>query len=60
MNNGYVEVRCKRLDCRGNIRGECTVLTDNNFGDRECPFFKTRKEFDEQEKHFEEKKREEE
>lgn len=54
------EVRCKRLDCRGNIRGECTVLTDNNFGDRECPFFKTRKEFEEQEKYFEEKKREEE
>lgn len=60
MNKGPVEVRCNRSNCRGNIRGTCTALADNNFGARECPFFKTRQQFDEQEKHFEEKKKEEE
>lgn len=33
---------CDREDCRANKRCECVALTDNNFGDRDCPFYKRR------------------
>ena len=51
-------VLCKRTDCRGNIRGRCTVLREE-FKDKECPFYKTRKDFDKQEAYFINKKMEE-
>ena len=37
---------CARLECKANKRGDCVCLTDNDFGKRECPFFKE-KEHDE-------------
>ena len=32
---------CGRKDCFGNEEGYCLVLTENNFGNRSCPFYKT-------------------
>lgn len=32
---------CDRTDCAACMNRHCTILVDNNFGDRECPFFKT-------------------
>lgn len=35
---------CNRTECKANRtdgeRNYCNALTDNDFGDRECPFFK--------------------
>ena len=31
---------CNREDCFGYKNGKCVVLIDNNFGNRECPFYK--------------------
>ena len=30
-------------DCFANSNGKCTCLEDNDFGDRDCPFYKTKK-----------------
>ncbi len=32
---------CDRSDCFGCEEGHCIVLINNNFGERNCPFFKT-------------------
>ena len=32
--------RCNRMDCKANEGGACKALTDNNFGERACPFYK--------------------
>lgn len=34
---------CERGDCFANREGRCEILTDNDFGKRECPFYKPRK-----------------
>ena len=33
--------RCDRCDCACNRHGACFSLSDNIFGDKNCPFFKT-------------------
>lgn len=33
--------KCYRGDCFGCEGEHCIILTKNNFGNRECPFFKT-------------------
>lgn len=35
---------CNREDCFACEGGQCVVLTNTNFGDRECPFFKTKEQ----------------
>ena len=32
---------CNRKDCFACENGKCIALIKNNFGKRECPFFKT-------------------
>ena len=36
--------RCLRTECFANYGDRCSCLTDNDFGRRECPFFKTREQ----------------
>lgn len=31
---------CKRKDCLACEDGKCIALNNNNFGSRECPFYK--------------------
>ena len=33
---------CDIARCFANENGKCELLTDNDFGERECPFFKTK------------------
>ena len=35
---------CKVVECFGYDDGYCMTLTGNDFGDKECPFFKTREQ----------------
>ena len=51
MGKYYVpkDISCKRKDCFANVKGTCNILTDTNFGKRECPFFKPKKEDKQQE-----------
>lgn len=37
---------CRKRKCFGYSEGKCTILSDNNFGKRECPFFKTQSQID--------------
>ena len=32
-------------DCRSNYVGYCLALVDTDFGDRQCPFYKTSKQY---------------
>lgn len=44
---GYgVRPTCERLDCIKNSEGCCTILIENDFGERSCPFYKQRKRKD--------------
>lgn len=38
-------VACSRKDCFANREGCCSVLSNNDFGKRPCPFYKTKEEF---------------
>ena len=40
---------CAKSTCFGCSGGKCTILSDNNFGMRTCPFFKTQRQQQEQE-----------
>lgn len=40
---------CGKSTCFGFFRGRCAVLCDNNFGERICPFFKTKEQKRQQE-----------
>lgn len=33
-------VKCTHADCFANKGGRCVSLKDNDFGDRDCPFYK--------------------
>ena len=33
---------CSRTSCNRNDRRRCEILTDNDFGGRECPFYRRR------------------
>lgn len=37
---------CDKHECFACIDGKCIALTDNNFGERDCPFYKTRARLD--------------
>ena len=38
--------KCIRKKCFANFGCECIVLSDNDFGDRPCPFYKTKEQLD--------------
>ena len=45
MKNKVSDVfpRCKdHKECFANKDGRCICLKDNNFGDKDCPFYKTK------------------
>lgn len=44
MNDGKKFPVCAVEKCAAWEGGYCTALTDNNFGVRKCPFFKTREQ----------------
>lgn len=33
--------KCEKTGCFANKKKECTILENNDFGKRECPFFKS-------------------
>lgn len=33
-------------DCFANKKGQCVCLSENDFGERDCPFYKPRSEVD--------------
>ena len=35
----------KHTDCANCVFGYCTLLEDVDFGDRDCPFYKTKSQF---------------
>lgn len=48
---------CEKSSCFGFFRGRCAVLCDNNFGERVCPFYKTKEKKRQQEMKGRERKR---
>lgn len=35
--------RCKKhIDCKANYSGKCIALNNTDFGERDCPFYKSR------------------
>ena len=45
MSNDLDKLACDRKKCFSNQDGVCFVLSDTNFGKRECPFYKTRETY---------------
>lgn len=35
--------KCKKVNCEHNVNGRCKCLRDTNFKNKECPFFKEKK-----------------
>lgn len=35
---------CTAAECAACVEGHCNALTNNNFGERKCPFFKTKEQ----------------
>ncbi len=46
---------CAKSACFGCSGGKCAILSDNNFGMRTCPFFKTREQRQQQEQESKER-----
>jgi hypothetical protein len=44
MNNNKICPPCGAVECAGCENGKCIFLTDNNFGEKGCPFFKTKEQ----------------
>ena len=44
---------CVAGECFACEEGQCTVLVDNNFGTRKCPFFKTKEQVANEEEAYE-------
>lgn len=40
-----IDPPCSRTDCFACENKSCRILSDNNFGERKCPFFKTHEKF---------------
>lgn len=38
----------KHTDCFANHGGRCVCLIDNDFGSKDCPFYKGRKRYEEE------------
>ena len=50
---------CNRNECFGYTDGKCKPLCDTNFGNRKCPFFKTKKRIEEEEQRVQSRKEQE-
>ena len=37
-------IKCNKSTCKFYINGKCNILSDTNFGNKECPFYKEKKE----------------
>ena len=59
MSNKYMDERprCLRSGCFANYGDHCSALADNDFGNRNCPFFKTKQQLDEERAAINKKKR---
>ena len=46
MNKKVKDPRCEQCKtaCKSYSEGYCTILTDTNFGKRECPFYRQKSE----------------
>lgn len=44
MGNNKHCPACTKDECAANEDLHCIALTDNNFGGKECPFFKTKEQ----------------
>lgn len=44
MSEYYKCPTCNVVECFACEDGYCLILTNNKFGERECPFFKTREQ----------------
>ena len=44
MSNGKRCPACYEAECAANKDLHCIALTDNNFGGKKCPFFKTKEQ----------------
>ena len=42
MKNQKICPTCDMARCFAYDKGKCELLTDNDFGERECPFYKTK------------------
>lgn len=40
-----IDPPCDRVECFACEYRSCRILNDNDFGKRDCPFFKTREQF---------------
>lgn len=49
INERYQCPSCSRYNCFAYDNGKCVILRDNDFGRRECPFFKTQRQLDREE-----------
>ena len=46
---------CQVVECFACHESRCTVLIDNNFGGRRCPFFKTKEQVEGEDRHYNER-----
>lgn len=44
MSNSKRCPTCLETECAANEELHCVALTDNNFGGKKCPFFKTKEQ----------------
>ena len=44
MTSTKYNPNCNKWDCAAFEKGKCVCLTDNNFGRRERPFYKTKEQ----------------
>lgn len=43
---------CAKEDCAACSGGQCVALTDNDFGGKKCPFYKTREQNEKEQARF--------
>lgn len=55
MSNSVHYPLCGVVECFGNNDGYCVVLANNEFGNRECPFFKTKEQVKEEKAYCEQR-----
>lgn len=48
MSAKYTECEQRKKDCFAYQLGECRILVDTDFGRRNCPFYKTREQAEEE------------
>ena len=46
---------CTEIECFAYKNGCCAILTDNNFGERKCPFYQTKEQRERDQRRIEER-----